>query len=89
MHVPTENVPSEEKEEAMDGNEDREGEYYERPPEIYGKCCMDDAATLDEAVEKLEELIADLRILKAEGYELIETVLDGRGELELTGKKVP
>ena len=46
---------------------------------IRAKWIMDDAKTLDEAMEKVEGFIAYLRELKADGWELRDPVRDDYG----------
>jgi hypothetical protein len=69
-------------EEEDDEDEDVEEEI------IRGKWCMDGAKTIDEAIEKLNEMIEYLNELKLEGWELIDEIDDDYGFLRKTTEDV-
>jgi len=81
-----------EEEDDNDDDEDyeEEDEDYEEEDEeiIRGKWCMDGAKTIDEAIEKLHEMIEYLKELKQEGWELIDEIDDDYGFLRKTTENV-
>jgi hypothetical protein len=62
-------------------SEDDSDDESEEEEIIRAKWCMDGAKTLDEAIEKLNEMIAYLQELKTEGWELVDEILDDYGFL--------
>ena len=83
-HQPAPDVSSEEEhafDEAAYEDSDTVTETEEEHVCIRAKCTIDDAKTIDEAVEKLNEFIAYLKTLKEEGWELREPISDDYGFL--------
>ena len=81
-HKPPPDVSSEE-EHAFDeaAYDDSDTETEEEHVCIRAKWTIDDAKTIDEAVEKLNEFITYLKSLKEEGWELREPISDDYGFL--------
>jgi hypothetical protein len=68
--------------------ENEDDDDYEEEEIIRGKWCMDGAKTIDEAIEKLREMIEYLEELKGEGWELIDEIDDDYGFLRKTSENV-
>ncbi len=80
--VVDEELDSEEAEDSYSEEEEEEDEEEDDSPIIRAKWSMDGASTLDEAIEKLNEFIEYLRSLKADGWELRDTIDDDYGFLK-------
>lgn len=66
---------------AYEDSETEEEENEEEEVCIRAKWTIDDAKTIDEAIEKLNDFIAYLRSLKEEGWELRDPISDDYGFL--------
>ena len=83
-HHPTQ-ITLEPEEATLDVPTDEEVTEEEDETEIIrAKWVMDDARTLDEAIEKLQQFVEHILALKAEGYELVGPIQDDYGFIRKT-----